>query len=154
VSIDGGYTSKIFDTNQSVVLGDQYKLALTRHRVTCRRYIIPLFRRRPAGLRKPVYKRNEEKETKNETIILRTHSHELISLTTDWYAQWRPFGSFGAQGNSPTIGKWLNLANTIILGRNPIKREQKEMKKQSTMKCPNCFCVLRTSARDSILLLP
>jgi hypothetical protein len=135
VSIDGGYTSKIFDTNQSVVLGDQYKLALTRHRVTCRRYIIPLFRRRPAGLRKPVYKRNEEKETKNETIILRTHSHELISLTTDWYAQWRPFGRFGAQGNSPTIGKWLNLCQRHYTGpkSNQKRKEGNEETKYNEM---------------------
>jgi len=45
-------------------------------------------------------------------------------------------------------------ADTIYTGPNQIKREEKEMKKQSTMKCPNCFRVLRTSSPDSIPLLP
>jgi len=48
----------------------------------------------------------KEWETKNETIILRTQSYEPISPTTDWYAQWRPFSEFGAQGNSIFIGRW------------------------------------------------
>ena len=38
VSIDGEYSSKIFDTDPSVVPGDLYTIALTRPRVTCRRY--------------------------------------------------------------------------------------------------------------------
>jgi hypothetical protein len=39
VSIDGEYSSKIFDTDLSVVPGDPYTMALPRPRVTCRRYI-------------------------------------------------------------------------------------------------------------------
>ena len=39
VSIDGEYSGKIFDTDLSVVPGDLYTMALTRPRVTCRRYI-------------------------------------------------------------------------------------------------------------------
>jgi len=38
VSIDGEYSGKIFDTDLSVVPGDLYTMALTRARVTCRRY--------------------------------------------------------------------------------------------------------------------
>jgi len=38
VSIDGEYSGKIFDTDLSVVPGDLYTMALTRPRVTCRRY--------------------------------------------------------------------------------------------------------------------
>jgi hypothetical protein len=38
VSIDGEYSSKIFNTDLSVVPGDLYTIALTRPRVTCRRY--------------------------------------------------------------------------------------------------------------------
>jgi hypothetical protein len=72
VSTDAEESGKIFDTDLSVVPGDQYTMALTRPRVTCRPYIIPLSRCRPPGLPKPVYKRNEGKETRNETIILRT----------------------------------------------------------------------------------
>jgi hypothetical protein len=87
VSIDGEYSGKIFDADISVVLGNVYTMALTRPWVMCRRYIIPLFRRRPPGLPKPVYKRNEGKETKNEAIILRKQSYEPISPTTDRSAQ-------------------------------------------------------------------
>ena len=38
MSIDGKYSGKIFDTDLSVVPGDLYTMALTRPRVTCRRY--------------------------------------------------------------------------------------------------------------------
>ena len=38
MSIDGEYSGKIFDTDLSVVPGDLYTMALTRPRVTCRRY--------------------------------------------------------------------------------------------------------------------
>jgi len=38
VSIDGEYSGKIFDTDLSVVPGDLYTMALSRPRVTCRRY--------------------------------------------------------------------------------------------------------------------
>jgi len=64
VSIDGEYSSKIFDTDLSVLAGDLYIMTLTRPRVTFRRYIIPLSRRRPPGLPEPVYKRNEGKGNK------------------------------------------------------------------------------------------
>jgi len=88
VSIDGEYSGKIFDTDLSVVPGNLYTMALTRPQATCRRYIIPLSRGRPSGLPKLVYKRNEGKETKNETIILRTQLYERIGPTTGRYAQW------------------------------------------------------------------
>jgi hypothetical protein len=38
VSMDGEYSGKIFDNYLSVVPGDLYTMALTRPRVTCRRY--------------------------------------------------------------------------------------------------------------------
>jgi hypothetical protein len=38
VSIDGDYSSKMFDTDPHVVPGDLYTIVLTRPRVTCRRY--------------------------------------------------------------------------------------------------------------------
>jgi hypothetical protein len=106
VSIDGEYSGRIFHTDLNVVPGDLYTMTLTRPRGTCRRYIIPLSRRRPPALPKPVNKRNEGKETKNETIILRTQSYEPISPTTDRNAQWRAFGRFSARGNSTSIGRW------------------------------------------------
>ena len=101
VSIDGEYSGKIFDTDLSVVPGDLYTMALTRPRVTCRRYIIPLSRRRPPGLPMPVYKRNEGKETKNETIILRTQSYEPISPTTDQHSSMATFWRIRRTGKLP-----------------------------------------------------
>jgi hypothetical protein len=105
VSVDGEYSGKIFDTDLSVVPGDLYTMMLTRPQVPCCHYIIPRSRRSPPGLPKPLYKRNEEKETKNEPIILRTQSYEPTSPTTARYAQWRPSGGFGARGNSTSIGR-------------------------------------------------
>jgi len=37
------------------------------------------------------------------------------------------------------------MPTPFIPGRNPNKREENEMKKYGTMKCPNCFRVLHTS---------
>jgi hypothetical protein len=130
VSIDGEYSGKIFDADLSVVPGDLYTMALTRPRVTFSRYIIPLCRRRHPGLPKPVYKRNEGKETKNETIILRTQSYEPICPNTDRYTQWRPFNGFGARGNSTSIGRWQERCRRHYTGPNLIKRDEKEIKKQ------------------------
>jgi len=106
VSIDGEYSGKIFDTDLCLVPGDLYTMAPTQPGVTCRRYIIPLSRRRPPGLPKPVYKRNEGKEIRNQTIILRMQSYKPISPTTDRYVQWQPFGGFGVRGNSSSTGRW------------------------------------------------
>jgi hypothetical protein len=64
VSLDGEYSGQIFDTDLSGVLGNLYSMTLTQPQVTCRRYIIPLSRRRPPGLPTPVDKRNEGKENK------------------------------------------------------------------------------------------
>jgi hypothetical protein len=97
VSIDGQYSHKIFDIDLGVVPGDLYTMVLTEPQVTGRRFTIPLSRRRPPGRRKPVYTRNEGKETKNETIILRTQLYEPSSTTTDLYAHWRTFRGFGAR---------------------------------------------------------
>jgi len=106
VSIGGEYSGKIFDTDLCVVLGDLYSVTLTRPGVTCRRYIFPLSTHRPPGLPKPVYKRNEGKKAKNETIILRTQSYVPLSPTTYQYAQWRTFGGLGSLGNFTSIGRW------------------------------------------------
>jgi hypothetical protein len=60
VSIDGEYSGKIFDTDLSVVPGDLYTMALTRPRVTCRRYtfkgvVLRCVARREMGLRNLTY---------------------------------------------------------------------------------------------------
>ena len=43
MSIDGEYSSKIFDTDPSVVAGDLYTMTLTQPRVMCRRYMHLVF---------------------------------------------------------------------------------------------------------------
>jgi hypothetical protein len=78
VSLDGEYSCRIFDTDLCVVPGDLYSIMLTRPRVMCRRYIIPLSRRKRPGLPKTLYKRNEGKQTRKETVMLRTQSYEAI----------------------------------------------------------------------------
>jgi len=51
---------KIIARDLRLVASRLYRMAFTWPRVTCRHYIIPLFRRRPPGLHKP-YKRKERK---------------------------------------------------------------------------------------------
>ena len=127
---------RIIARDLSLVASRLYRMAVTRPGVTCRRYIIPLFRGRPPGLYKP-YKRNgKERETKNETIILRTQSYELISPTTDQYRSGWPFGGSGAQGNSTS--HWLisggskTRANAIYTGPRS-KEEKKRREKQENI---------------------
>jgi hypothetical protein len=44
-------------------------------------------------------------------------------------------------------------AKVIVPGRNPIKREEMQIKQQRSMKGPNCVRVLCTSVPDSIPLI-
>jgi hypothetical protein len=59
VILDVDVYGKIIARDLRLVASRLYRMAVTRPRVTCRRYIIPLFRRRPPGLHKP-YKRPEK----------------------------------------------------------------------------------------------
>jgi len=51
---DSRCISKIIARDRSLVASRLYRMSVTRPRVTCRRYIIPLFRRRPPGSPQPV----------------------------------------------------------------------------------------------------
>jgi len=130
-------------------------MALTRPWRTCRHYSIPLSGRRPPGLPKPVYKRNEEKGNKEwnnhptYTIVRTNMSHNRLVCSMATFQRIRRTGKVQLH--------WLvikPMPMQVIPGRNPIKWEEKEMMKQRTMKGSNCFRVLRTSAPDSIHLLP
>jgi len=70
--------SKIIARDQWLVASRLYRVAVTRPRVTCRRYIIPLFRRRPPGLHKP-YKREERKALNNHATYV------LVQTQTSHY---------------------------------------------------------------------
>jgi len=72
VDVDVG---KIIARDLSLVASRLYRMAVTRRRVTCRRYSIPLFRRRPPGLHKP-YKRNGK-----ERKALNNHAAYVLVLT-------------------------------------------------------------------------
>ena len=66
---------KIIARDLRLVASRLYRMAVTQPRVTCRRYIIPLFRRRPPGLHKP-YKReeNNRKESIKQSCRVRTRT--------------------------------------------------------------------------------
>ena len=79
-------TGNIIARDLSLVASRIYRMAVTWPGVTCRRYIIPLFRHRPPGLHEPYKRKGKEREKKNETIILCTGSYEPISPTSDRYS--------------------------------------------------------------------
>ena len=105
MSKDGEYSGKIFDTDLSVAAAIYIKWRLpslgSRVAVT----LSPSLGADLLDCQSQYIRETKERETKNETIILRTQSYEPISPTTDWYTQWRPFGGFGARGNSTSIGR-------------------------------------------------
>jgi hypothetical protein len=53
---DGRCIGKLIASDPRLVASRQYRMGVTRHRVTCCRYIIPLFRRTPRWLH-TLYKR-------------------------------------------------------------------------------------------------
>jgi len=68
--------SKIIARDLRLVASRLYRMAVTRPRVTCRHYIIPLFRCRPPGLHKP-YKR-KGKESIKQSCRVRTRSNSKV----------------------------------------------------------------------------
>jgi len=97
-------TSMIIARDLRLGAGRLYRMAVTRPRVTCRCYIIPLFRRRPSGLHKP-YKRKDRKGKgrKHYAFLPRTYSYEMRSPATDWYHSGRPFGGSAHEENPPPL---------------------------------------------------
>jgi len=106
VSIDGEYSGKIFDADLSVAVAIyiQWRLPDLGSRVAVT--LSPSLGGDLLGCQCQYIRETKEMETKNETIILRTQSYEPVSPTTERYAQWQPFGGFGARGNSTSIGRW------------------------------------------------
>jgi len=120
---------KIIARDLSLVASRLYRMAVTRTWVTCRRYIIPLFRRRPPGLHKPYKRKGKERETKNETIILHTQSYEPISPTTDRYSSMATFRRIRRTGKLHI--HWLVVktrADAICTG--PKSKEEKKRREK------------------------
>jgi len=91
-----------------------------------------------------------ERETKNETITQGKESYETTGRTTDQFCSMATFRRVMRTGKLHLHWSVLKpMPTPFILGRNPINREVKEMKKQTTMKHPNCFCVLRISTIET-----
>jgi len=107
--------------------GGLYVLALTRPWVTCCRYIFHLLWCRLPGRRKPVYRRNKKRETKNKTITLHTQLYKPVCSTTNWYCSIVIY-----QWNRRTRKLHLHwyalkcLPMRFMLGRDPIKELSRE----------------------------
>jgi len=124
---------KIIASYLSLVASWLYRTAATRTWVTCHRYIIPLLRRRPPGLHEPYKRKGKERETKNETIILRTQSYEPISPTTDRYSSMAIFRLIRHTGK--LYLHWLVVkthADAICTG--PWSKEEKKRRNKKTSK--------------------
>jgi len=122
----------------SLVASWLYRMAITRTWVTCRRYIIPLFRRRPPGLHQLKEGKGKERETKNETIILRKQLYEPISPTMNQVSSMAaPFGRSGAWGNSTSIGWWWKpIPTPFVPCRDPMKRRRDQRNKKTSKSDP------------------
>ena len=72
--------SKIIARDLRLVASRLYRMAVTRPWVTCRRYSIPLFRRRPPGLHKPYKRKGKKMKGKgalnNHTAYVLVHTHK------------------------------------------------------------------------------
>jgi len=124
---------KIIARDLSLVASRLYRMAVTRTWVTCRRYIIPLFRRRPPGLHKPYKRKGKERESMNETIILLTQSYEPITPTTDRYSSMATFLRIRCTGKLHL--HWLVVkthADAICTGPRS-KEEKKRREKQENI---------------------
>jgi len=110
-----------------------YRVAVTRIWVTCRRYSIPLFRRRPPGLYKPYNRKGKERETKNETIILRTQSYEPISPTTDRYSRMVTFRRIRCTGKLHLYWLVVKPCAAAIWTGSWSKEETKSKQKQENI---------------------
>jgi len=83
VSIDGEYSGKIFDTDLSVVPGDLYTMALTRPRVTCRRYSM-IENMSRATLERSAYFESVPSCWRNQSVISGIQNVLLISIGSEW----------------------------------------------------------------------
>jgi len=115
--------AKIIARDLSLVASRLYRKAVTRPRVTCRHYSIPLFRRRPPGLHKP-YKRNGK-----ERKALNNHAGYVLVLIQKSRFRLAPYGSLLvdlAPGQTPPPIDWdLEVVKPVptpfIPGRDPMK---------------------------------
>jgi len=116
--------SKIIARDLRLVASRLYRMAVTRPRVTCRHYIIPLFRRRPPGLHKR-YKR-EGKERKE---ALNNHAAYVLVQTQMSRYRLAPYGSLSvdpAHGETPPpLGCDPEVVKPVptpfVPGRDPMK---------------------------------
>jgi len=125
-------------------------MVVTRTWVTCRRYIIPLFRRRPPGLHTPYKRKVKEWETKNETIILRTQLFQPICPTTNEYSSMATFRRIRC------IGKyhfhWLvvkPMPTPFVPGRDPMKRRREERNKKPSKSDPGSISRLSNTCSNA-----
>jgi len=72
---------KIIARDLRLVASRLYRMAVTRPWVTCRRYIIPLFRRRPPGLHKLYNREGKEREERIiQSCRVRTRTKSKVPL--------------------------------------------------------------------------
>jgi len=125
--------SKIIARDLSLVASWLYRMAVTRTWVTCRRYIIPLFRCRPPGLHKLYKREGKERETKNETIILGTQSYEPIGPTTDRYSSMATFRRIRCTGKLHL--HWLVVkTHADAICTRPWSKEEKKRRAERNKK--------------------
>jgi len=124
---------KIIARDLSLVASRLYRMAVTRPGVTCRRYIIPLFRRRPPGL----HNRTREKERKGKKALYIPAAYVLVRNHKSRYRLVQLNGDLSAD---PVHGE---TPPPLAGGKNPCRRhlyraviQRREEEKRETRKHP------------------
>jgi len=129
------FIGKIIARDLSLLVSWLYRMAGTQTWVTCHRYIIPLFRRRPPGLHKPYRRKRKGKghtEWNNHPTyaIVQTHtSHNWsVQLNGDLLADpvLRETPPPLAGGKHPS---WRHLCRAVIQRRKAENRETRKYPK-------------------------
>jgi len=139
--------SKVFGTDLSAVAA-----AYMHWRLPClgsrRRYIIPLFRRKPPGPQKPV----QEKRMKgsNQTIVRRTQSYEPISPTPDRYSSMATFRRIWRMGKLNHHWQVVKThADAICTG--PRSKEKRREKQETSKRSRPPYLHFRTHTPTTII---
>lgn len=147
MSIYGENSGKIFDTDISIALATYIQWCL-RSLGSCMAVILsPSLATDYLDCQSQYITEKEERETKNKTITLPTQWYEPISPTSKQYSSVATIQRIWPTEKHPLHWYVIHpMLAQCIAGLNRNEREEKEIKKKGTIKCPNCFCVLHTSA--------
>jgi len=143
---------KIITKDISLVASWLYRMVVAQTWVTCRRYIIPISRRRPPGLHKPYKRKRKERQTRNETIISHAQLYEPLSPTTNRYSSMASFRLIRCMGKLHR--HWLvvkPMPTPFVPGHDPRRQEEKRETRKHPKVIPSPYLDFLTQAPMTII---